>query len=120
MIAACRTRHLGRAGLAAHVIARNIGLLAGAVGHDIAQQIAHLVAGFGLDHLRAARVARPCLTKVGVMLPPAIDDRRGGGDEAKRADRNALAEADGGGFDRAPIGRDKAGGRVPAIRCRAA
>ena len=52
-IAAMRTRNLGRTGLAAHVIAGDVGALARAIGHHIAQQVAHRLRHFGTDDLFA-------------------------------------------------------------------
>ena len=113
-----RPSFFGRSGLAADIIAWNIRLLAGAVGHDIAQQArASSALVFGRNHLLAAAHPPGCLRKVGVIRRPPLTTEAGRRGESQRAHRDAVAEADRGGFDRAPIGRDRADARVPAIRC---
>src|SRR6185437_5088361 len=91
-----------RSRLAADIVARNVGQLAGSIGHDIAQQAAHRLAGFRLEELFAARVA-VMLEEGGPDLAPAIDDSRGRGGKRKRRDGDAVTEADRRCLDLAPI-----------------
>ena len=67
-IAAMLPDLFGRTGFAADIVTRNIGQPAGAVGHDIAQKLAHRCAGFRFDDLFAARI--------GVALAGSRRDRR--------------------------------------------
>src|SRR6516162_9621633 len=91
----------GRARLSAYVIAGNICLFSGSVGHDIAQKLAHGGAGLWLDELLAAGIAFP-LEKGWRNAPAAVNDGRCGGHEGERRDRNSVTKPDGCCLDVAP------------------
>ena len=97
---------LGGAGLAADPIAGRIGLLAGALGHDQAQQRPHLVAGFlGEDAVPGAdRMVAVDLEHRRRAIDAAVEQGRIAGGEVERRDGDAMAEADGHRLDRTPVG----------------
>ena len=95
-----------RSCFAANIIAGHVRLAAAAIGHDIAQQGAHLGAGFRRNKLRASGVRR-VFQEGGNDLASAIDHRRGRRRKRQRADRDSVAKADGCRFDGPPIGRIK-------------
>src|SRR3546814_797392 len=91
---AARARLFSRSGLAAHTKARRVGLLAGAIRNDKAQQLAHPRAGRRLEHaapLRRRLVAE--LEHRRGTIKAAVDERGIGAREMQRRHRDAVTIA---------------------------
>ncbi len=95
---------LSGACLAADTVAGRIGLLAGALHYDQAQQAAHPIARILAEDAlaRRQRVVRPDLEQGRGMIDAAVEQRCIAHRQLQRRDRDALAKADGHGFERTP------------------
>ena len=91
-------------GLAADAVAGRVGLLAGAIDNDQTEQCAHLVAGILGEHAMAlgGGVAGTDLEQGRGAIDAAVEQSRIAACKVQRSDRDAVAEADGQGFERAP------------------
>ena len=107
---------LGGAGLAADVVAGDVGAAAGAVGvaDDAAQRVADGGTGGGGDDARFAGRHGVLHEEGRAHLDAAVDEARGDGCELQRRDGEAMTIGDRDAFERAPVGgqqrrRDAAG-----------
>ncbi len=106
---------LGGAGLAADIVARHVGAGGGALLGVEAHQVAHLVAGLGLDHLlrHGHRLLGRAPQEGGRHEVSAIDQRTDRRDRLQRRDRKPVPERDGRGVELAPVPGDQ---RLGALR----
>src|SRR6185312_10761617 len=90
--------------LAADPISRRVRLPSGAFHDDEAKQPAHPVAGIFAEHAlaRRQRVTRTYLQEGRRMIDASIEQGRIAHRKLERSDRDALAKADGHGFERTP------------------